>query len=293
MYGVLNSGTHSLIFHPDIICAQSGSLENFMSLGQTIAPHLPYLRRYGRAVSGSQHIGDELVSRMLHSLIEDSSQIDTNRNIQVEIFRILQLQIADLAESVSESGSNDATPMGIADARLRRIPSLARQVLLLTALEGFSEQDAAHIVGLDIQGVRDLIDEAMAEIDRQTRANILIIEDEPIIAMDIEMIVRDLGHDVVAVATTHKEAVAEAKKHRPSLVLADIQLADNSSGIEAVQEILSEMDLPVIFITAFPERLLTGDRPEPAFLLTKPFQPATLRATIGQVLFFNEATVPA
>src|SRR3546814_1191993 len=76
--------------------------------------------------------------------------------------------------------------------------------------------------------------------DRQTRARILIIEDEPIIAMDIEMIVRDLGHEVVAVATTHREAVAEAQAHQPGLVLADIQLADNSSGIEAVQEILTE-----------------------------------------------------
>ena len=111
--------------------------------------------------------------------------------------------------------------------------------------------------------------------------------------LPIEMIVRDLGHDVVAVATTHREAVAEAQKHQPGLVLADIQLADNSSGIEAVQEILSEVKLPVIFITAFPERLLTGDRPEPAFLLTKPYQPATLRAAISQVLFFDESTVPA
>ncbi len=133
----------------------------------------------------------------------------------------------------------------------------------------------------------------MEEIDRQTRARILIIEDEPIIAMDIEMIVRDLGHEVVAVATTHAEAVAEAQEHRPGLVLADIQLADNSSGIEAVQEILTGMNVPVIFITAFPERLLTGDRPEPAFLLTKPYQPATLRAAISQVLFFDESTVPA
>lgn len=107
------------------------------------------------------------------------------------------------------------------------------------------------------------------------------------------MIVRDLGHDVVAVATTHAEAVAEAQTHKPGLVLADIQLADNSSGIEAVQEILTGMNVPVIFITAFPERLLTGDRPEPAFLLTKPYQPATLRAAISQVLFFDESTVPA
>jgi hypothetical protein len=43
----------------------------------------------------------------------------------------------------------------------------------------------------------------------------------------------------------------------------------------------------VIFITAFPERLLTGERPEPTFLITKPFQPETVKAAIGQALFFH------
>lgn len=264
-----------------------------MSLGQTIAPHLPYLRRYGRAVSGSQSTGDILVNKMLQSLVHDSSQIDPNQSIRLEVYRLLQREITNLAESAATTAESAKTPTGIADARLSRIPSLARQALLLSALEEFSPEEVGHIVGADADHVTQLIAEATSEIDRQTRARILIIEDEPIIAMDIEMIVRDLGHDVVGVATTHAEAVAEAKANRPTLVLADIQLADNSSGVEAVQEILTEMDLPVIFITAFPERLLTGDRPEPAFLLTKPYQPATLRATIGQVLFFNEATVPA
>lgn len=180
-----------------------------------------------------------------------------------------------------------AADIAIADARLRRIPSLARQALLLTAVEGFSEEDAGRIIGRDAATVHGLIDEAMAEIDRQTRARILIIEDEPIIAMDIEMIVRDLGHEVVAVATTHSEAVAEAQTHKPGLVLADIQLADNSSGIEAVQEILADVKVPVIFITAFPERLLTGNRVEPTFLISKPFRENTVRAAISQSLLFT------
>jgi CheY-like chemotaxis protein len=110
--------------------------------------------------------------------------------------------------------------------------------------------------------------------------------------MDLEGIVRDLGHDVTGIAVTRDEAVAEAKARAPGLVLADIQLADDSSGIDAVQDILSEIDVPVIFITAFPERLLTGERPEPAFLITKPFQHATVKTAIAQALFFNRATVP-
>lgn len=267
-----------------------------MSLGQAIAPHLPYLRRYGRAISGGQDQGDLLVSMMLEQLVADPTQIADQPDIRTQLYRLLHRQVTQLHESMASdfaSSTQADTAEAIADARLRQLPSLARQALLLAALEGFSETDIAAIIERDIADVQILLNDATAEIDRQTRARILIIEDEPIIAMDIEMIVRDLGHDVVAVATTHAEAVDEAKRHRPSLVLADIQLADNSSGIEAVQEILTELDVPVIFITAFPERLLTGDRPEPAFLLTKPYQPATLRATIGQVLFFNPATIPA
>ena len=73
----------------------------------------------------------------------------------------------------------------------------------------------------------------------------------------------------------------------PGLVLADIQLADGSSGLDAVNEILTEIEVPVIFITAFPERLLTGEKPEPAFLITKPFRPEAVKAAISQALFFD------
>ena len=77
------------------------------------------------------------------------------------------------------------------------------------------------------------------------------------------------------------------------LVLADIQLADDSSGIDAVNEILTEMACPVIFITAYPERLLTGERPEPAFLVTKPFNPESLKAVIAQALLLSEEAANA
>ncbi len=184
-------------------------------------------------------------------------------------------------------------PEGIAQARLSRITPLSRQALLLTSLEGFSSEDTAYLIDATPEDVESLVAEAMAEIERQTHADVLIIEDEPIIAMDIESIVRDLGHNVTGVAVTRDEAVAQARKSPPGLVLADIQLADDSSGIDAVKDILAEFSVPVIFITAFPERLLTGARPEPTFLITKPFQRSTVKAAISQALFFDAATVPA
>jgi CheY-like chemotaxis protein len=170
---------------------------------------------------------------------------------------------------------------------------LSRQALLLTSLEGFSSEDAGYLIGASAEDVDSLVAEALGEIERQTLADVLIIEDEPIIAMDIETIVRDLGHNVTGVAVTRDEAVAQARQNPPGLVLADIQLADDSSGIDAVKDILAEFSVPVIFITAFPERLLTGTRPEPTFLITKPFQRSTVKAAIAQALFFDAATVPA
>jgi len=119
---------------------------------------------------------------------------------------------------------------------------------------------------------------------------ILIIEDEPIIAMDLEALVEGLGHRVVGIARTRTEAVTAARRTGPGLILADIQLADGSSGLDAVNDILGDFDVPVIFITAYPERLLTGARPEPAFLITKPFRPETLKAIISQALFFRTRT---
>jgi CheY-like chemotaxis protein len=171
--------------------------------------------------------------------------------------------------------------------RLMRIAPRSRQAFLLTALEGFTPSEAAQILDADFPEIERLIAEAQAEIDAELATDVLIIEDEPVIAADIEALVMELGHTVIDIAATRTEAVDAVGRKTPGLVLADIQLADGSSGIDAVKDILGRFNVPVIFITAFPERLLTGERPEPTFLITKPFQPETVKAAIGQALFFH------
>ena len=157
-------------------------------------------------------------------------------------------------------------------------------------MENFRVAEIAEILETEEQDVMHLLDVASQEISRQVATDIMIIEDEPLIAMDIEQMVESLGHRVTGIARTHAEAVALYNKTKPSMVLADIQLADGSSGIDAVNDILKTSSVPVIFITAFPERLLTGERPEPTFLVTKPFNPDMVKALISQALFFNEST---
>ncbi|KQZ14874.1 MULTISPECIES: response regulator [unclassified Mesorhizobium] len=257
-----------------------------MSLSATIAPHLPYLRRFSRAVSGSQESGDAMVAAMLEAIIADVGIFPRASNDRIALYRIFAKLFTSVAIRVPQEQSQSAWEQR-AVTNLNALAPLPRQAFLLVAVEGFSEAEAAEVLDVSEEEFTELLSQASNEISRQVATDVLIIEDEPLIAMDIEEMVESLGHRVVGTARTHAEAVAMFGKTRPKMVLADIQLADGSSGLEAVNEILSSTSVPVIFITAFPERLLTGERPEPAFLVTKPFNPDMVKALISQALFFD------
>jgi len=255
-----------------------------MSLSAAIAPHLPYLRRFARILSGNQASGDAYVVATLESLVADPDAFDRSLGPRVALYRQF---IAIWAPVNAGVGARAGVVAAGADRSLDAITPRPRQAFLLSSVEGFSREDIARILGETPDGVSGLLDAAGREIAEQIATEVLIIEDEPIIAMDIESLVEQLGHHVVGVARTHREAVAVAGRRVPGLVLADVQLADGSSGLDAVNEILASYDVPVIFVTAYPERLLTGERPEPTFLITKPFQAETLKAVISQALFFD------
>jgi len=257
-----------------------------MSLSATIAPHLPFLRRFARAVSGSQASGDALVAAMLEAMIEDVSIFPQASNERIALYKIFAKLFTSISIRIPQETPASAWEQRAA-ANLASLAPRPRQAFLLVAVEGFTEEDAAEILDVAEDEFATLLHQASSEISRQVATDILIIEDEPLIAMDIEAMVESLGHRVVGTARTHDEATALFASHNPKMVLADIQLADGSSGIDAVNEILASTPLPVIFITAFPERLLTGDRPEPAFLVTKPFNPEMVKALISQALFFD------
>jgi DNA-directed RNA polymerase specialized sigma24 family protein len=258
-----------------------------MSLSASIAPHLPYLRRFARAVSGSQASGDALVAALLEALIADTSIFPPKASSErVALYHVFAKLFTSVNIKVPDSKPETAWERS-AQANLGALAPRPRQAFLLVAVEGFDEAEAAEVLEVSDDEFADLIQEASQEISRQVATDILIIEDEPLIAMDIEEMVESLGHRVVGTARTHAEATRMFASKRPKMVLADIQLADGSSGIDAVNEILGMTPVPVIFITAFPERLLTGERPEPTFLVTKPFNPDMVKALISQALFFD------
>lgn len=263
-----------------------------MSLSTRIAPHLPYLRRFARAVTGSQASGDSYVAAMLEALIADVDIFPNKSSDKIGLYYLF----CHLFDQTSIKIPEPLPVFGIEErtkARLSYLTPQARQAFLLIAVEGFSETDIAEILDLDLAQVKNLIAQASKDISEQVATRIMIIEDEPLIAMDIEQLSESLGHSVVGIARTRKEANILFEKEKPGMILADIQLADNSSGIDAVNDILHNTNIPVIFITAFPERLLTGRRPEPTFLVTKPFNPEMVKALISQALFFQENATAA
>ncbi|MEZ5816416.1 MAG: response regulator [Hyphomicrobiaceae bacterium] len=256
------------------------------SIASVIAPHLPSLRLFARALTGTQERGDAYVVATLESLVADNSLFRSDLPSKVAAFRVL-LQIwgalpINLTTEQPAAGRGSA-----ADRHIETLTPKPRQAFLLAALEGFSIGEIAQVMDLDADEVRKLVNEAGREIAEQISTRVLIIEDEPLIGLDLEDIVTDIGHEVLGIAPTRNEAVALARATRPGLVLADVQLADGSSGIDAVNDILVDLSVPVIFITAYPERLLTGERAEPTFLITKPFRPEMVKAVISQALFFD------
>jgi DNA-directed RNA polymerase specialized sigma24 family protein/CheY-like chemotaxis protein len=257
-----------------------------MTLSATVAPHLPYLRRFARALTGSQSSGDAYVAAMLESLIADPAILKSASSPKIALYQTL----SRLWGSVPINGKSEVTQPSwevTVQGRLSSLPGPARQVFLLSAVEGLENRDIAEVIQKSEADVERLFDDANRQISEMIACNILIIEDEPLIALDIEDTITSLGHRSVGIARTHDEAVRIAREKQPQLVLSDIQLADGSSGIDAVNDILGSFDVPVIFITAFPERLLTGERPEPAFVITKPFSPEMVKALIAQALFFD------
>jgi CheY-like chemotaxis protein len=257
-----------------------------MSMSQTLAPHLPYLRRYARALTGSQASGDAHVRAALTAPLEGDKALIEGVPPGVGLYRLFHAIWQSGAEHFDEASQPSAggkTP----ESRLKSLSASKRAALLLTAVEAFSLEEAAFIIDESPEEVETAILGAQKTIDSQLASKVLIIEDEPIIALELENLVTELGHKVVAIAATKDDAVAKAKSERPGLVLADINLGEGGSGIDAVSEILASFDIPVIFITAYPEKLLTGERPEPTYLIAKPFLPETVQATVGQALFFH------
>lgn len=200
---------------------------------------------------------------------------------------LYQCFLATLTRRYRDGGPS---PGLLGDTALRSLAALTpegRQAFLLASVEGFTRRETAQILEIPEPRVEALLRESGAEIGRQIATEVLVIEDEPLIALELKRVLEGLGHSVT-MARTRDDALRAAKLKNPGLVVADIRLADGSSGLDAVNDLLRSFTIPVIFVTAFPERLATGRGPEPAFLIRKPFREEAIKAIVSQVLFFDQ-----
>lgn len=255
-------------------------------LAQSIGRELPFLRRYARALTGNQEAGDNYAAATLEAILSDRSLLDQASSLRVALFRAFHAIWRSSGEPVEQA----TLPAREARAQeyLGKLTPNSREALLLHTIEDLRFDQIAEVMQVGRAEAEELVQIALSEMGDALSGQVMVIEDETIIAMDLKGIVQEMGHGVTGVARTHSAAIELATEKRPDLILADIQLADGSSGIEAVTELLGKLgELPVIFITAFPERLLTGDRPEPAFLISKPYSEEQVRSAVSQAMFFS------
>lgn len=229
---------------------------------------LPYARRFARAVAGTQQAGDAMVADALRAGAAPLAGADGAR---LGLFAAIARRAGDMPAN---------GPLSPQD----------RMLLLLTVLEELDIASAARVLGLVPEVAEAMLQQARDRLRAASAARVLIIEDEAVIAMDLQLLVEGAGHQVVGVAATEAEAVAIAEREKPGLVLADVNLGQGGDGAAAVARILARHAVPVIFVTAYPEGLLTGLGVEPAFVIAKPFDPTALAVATFQAVMRGPPT---
>jgi RNA polymerase sigma factor (sigma-70 family) len=253
-------------------------------VSEALLKQVPYLRRHARLLTGSQEVGDEYVRICLEMVIAEPHHL-ANGDLKVQLFRAFHAVWRVVTTTI-----NDTSPLERVDLSerleqgLTALPPLERRVLLLAVVEKFTHPEIAHILDLDEAEVGERLARARRDLHEQVSVSVLIIEDETLIAMELSRIMQDMGHTVAGVASREATALEQAEQSSPGLVLCDIKLLDEDNGIAAAQRILQRFDVPVVFVTAFSEMLLTGGRLEPAFVVSKPFDEETLKVTVAQAL---------
>lgn len=128
-----------------------------------------------------------------------------------------------------------------------------------------------------------------------SKVDILIVEDESIVAKDLQLSLKKFGYNVVGIAATAEKAIELAKAKKPNLILMDIMLKDNSNGVTAAETIKEELNVPVVYLTANTDKdtVQKAKESDPHGFIVKPFKEIDLQTTIEMVLykFEKEASV--
>jgi len=116
---------------------------------------------------------------------------------------------------------------------------------------------------------------------------ILVVEDEAVIALRLQQRLSMMGYEVVALSHSSEESLEKARDLRPDLILMDIKIPGNLDGITVAEIVKSELDIPVVFLTAFAEDQIIerAKQAEPYGYIVKPFQDQELKAAVEIALY--------
>ena len=265
-----------------------------MALSQEEAERLlGELCRYARAATGSTTLAEQVVESALRHMLEASPEAGDQpprlrlfQAVQDQLAQLPPLPVADddmaeLAATLAGDVRAPAPPAGAANGfteawlrrRLWRLPPLRRETLLLYHLAGFDLASVAAIVHRSVPVVEAMLRASWKELSPPGQADILIIEDEALIALDLSMLMRDLGHRVRGIAADRAEAEALLKQGMPDLILSDLRLGLRpDEGRQIVAALGEETAVPVVYVTACPEDVAReAEEGKPVFVVSKPF----------------------
>jgi CheY-like chemotaxis protein len=256
------------------------------------AAHLPRLRRYARALTGGQESGDALAARMLEALLADpgpwEAPLPPGPHREADRLRLLRALHAAWVAQGAPLGLPDSPASASAQGHLAELSPQARAALLLHAVESLTAPAIGAVIGAAPERAEALVEEAIQAVEAAMAGRVLIVEDEAAVAEDLAAIVREMGHRVTGIARTRAEALRLGVRERPDLVLADVELADGSSGLDVAAELARRFEgLACVFVTAHPERLLASGAHDPAFLVAKPYGEEEVRSAVSQALFLQ------
>jgi len=246
------------------------------------------MRRYGRALTGSTIRGDDLVTRAVEAALTEPEryQLDTDDEpvTRRRLYTLLN-ELFDADTGPAGASVSLAEPGHPIETALSSLPEQERRVFLLVSLEELSTPQAADVMGVPAEEARDALARAQNAMREQLVANILIVEDDAIIAYDLTETVLGMGHKVCGTAATMEEALAAAAANQPSLALMDLRLAHGGSGITTAQALRETRALPIIFVTAFAEELKQRGLDYLGPVIKKPFTREQIERAITQAVF--------
>lgn len=257
---------------------------------EQLLAHLPYLRRYARALTGDGEAGDALVGRAVEAALAAPEDAGLGGNSRLPLYALLNRLFDESGRTfqIEEVGH----PI---KAALSLLPETQRRLYLLVNLEALPVAEAGSVLELSREEARTRMTEAQEAVREALIASIMIVEDDAIIAYDLAETVRGMGHKVCGTAATMDAALSTAKACRPTLALMDLRLAHGDSGITTAQMLRRTSELPIIFVTAFADELQRRGLEHLGPIIRKPFTREEIERAITQAVFAPsaEARIPA